>query len=381
MELLQPATMADTNQFCTCCLWKQKELRVEEKTKETMAKSRYFGHRCEDVRQKNSYSHRTCHCISMLRQVTSDLNSLPSGHSARRRLYSCLILCLIVWAASIIPISQATPIFNQPATLRPGSHNPSSSATKTKNNTSISERIFASKPSWHDPCGLKHQKDLHHSKNAPFLKAIQKPNDDDLMHGIVNMAKMALRQSRFFKEDYVKKTFHEPSWWDHHERWKDMRYRWLPTWEEVPKHLHENALLSHYEELEMMSALQNTFTYLQKLAAGMEQVVIDQADHKGKFLMEFDTAQYALKTLLCEIEYAMLQKGMKEHELEEIPRDIMPENVRHLEDASYRNLRDWYIYRDYMNGLEYVVDAFNFLKNNNRRRRRRRRQSEWIRFN
>jgi len=200
------------------------------------------------------------------------------------------------------------------------------------------------------------------------------------MHGIVNMAKMALRQSRFFKEDYVKKTFHEPSWWDHHERWKDMRYRWLPTWEEVPKHLHENALLSHYEELEMMSALQNTFTYLQKLAAGMEQVVIDQADHKGKFLMEFDTAQYALKTLLCEIEYAMLQKGMKEHELEEIPRDIMPENVRHLEDTSYRNLRDWYIYRDYMNGLEYVVDAFNFLKNNNRRRRRRRRQSEWIRF-
>ena len=143
------------------------------------------------------------HCISMLRQVTSDLNSLPSGHSARRHLYNCLILCLIVWAASIIPTSQATPIFNQPATLRPGSHNPSSSATKTKNNTSISERIFASKPSWHDPCGLKHQKDLHHSKNAPFLKAIQKPNDDDLMHGIVNMAKMALRQSRFFKEDYV----------------------------------------------------------------------------------------------------------------------------------------------------------------------------------
>ena len=47
----------------------------------------------------------------------------------------------------------------------------------------------------------------------------------------------------------------------------------------------------------MMSALQNTFIYLQKLAAGMEQVVIDQADHNGKFLMEFDTAQYALKTV------------------------------------------------------------------------------------
>jgi len=356
----------------------------QEKTKENMEKSRFCRHSGEDqdFRLKKSSKHRTCNCISLLRQTTSNLNNTLSGHSLlKKRQNFCLILCLMVWwVASSIPTSQATPIFNQPATPSHGSHSSHHTATKTKNVSSISERIFASKPSWHDPCGLKHQKDLHHSKNAPFLKAIQKPNDDDLMHGIVNMAKMALRQSRFFKEDYVKKTFHEPSWWDHHERWKDMRYRWLPTWEEVPKHLHENALLSHYEELEMMSALQNTFTYLQKLAAGMEQVVIDQADHKGKFLMEFDTAQYALKTLLCEIEYAMLQKGMKEHELEEIPRDIMPENVRHLEDTSYRNLRDWYIYRDYMNGLEYVVDAFNFLKNNNRRKRRRRRQSEWLRF-
>ena len=49
----------------------------------------------------------------------------------------------------------------------------------------------------------------------------------------------------------VKKTFHENSWWDHHERWKDMRYRWLPTWKEIPKHLHESALLSHLEELEV----------------------------------------------------------------------------------------------------------------------------------
>ena len=66
--------------------------------------------------------------------------------------------------------------------------------------------------------------------------------------------------------------------------------------------------------------------------------------------------------MLCEIEYALLQKGFSEEELEEVPREIMPEKVRHLEDASYRNLRDWYIYRDYMNGLEYVVEAFDYLR-------------------
>ena len=81
---------------------------------------------------------------------------------------------------------------------------------------------------------------------------------------------------------------------------------------------------------------------------------------------------------MCEVETALLQKGVKEHELIEVPRNIVPEKVRNLQDESYRNLRDWNIYRDYMNGLEYVVDAFNYLRNKNRRRRRRRRQIQWL---
>ena len=47
----------------------------------------------------------------------------------------------------------------------------------------------------------------------------------------------------------------------------------------------------------MVSAMQNTFTYLQKLAAGLEQVVADQAQNNGPFLTEFDRAQYELKTV------------------------------------------------------------------------------------
>ena len=82
--------------------------------------------------------------------------------------------------------------------------------------------------------------------------------------------------------------------------------------------------------------------------------------------------------VLCEVEYALLQKGVSEHELAEVPREIVPERVRNLQDESYRNLRDWNIYRDYMNGLEYVVDAFNYLRNNNKRKRRRRRQIQWL---
>ena len=55
--------------------------------------------------------------------------------------------------------------------------------------------------------------------------------------------------------------------------------------------------LSLFYFLQMVSAMQNTFTYLQKLAAGLEQVVADQAQNNGPFLTEFDRAQYELKTV------------------------------------------------------------------------------------
>ena len=51
----------------------------------------------------------------------------------------------------------------------------------------------------------------------------------------------------------MKHTFRTPSWWDHHETWKDMRYDWLPSWEDIPKHLHERPHLSHLEELQVVN--------------------------------------------------------------------------------------------------------------------------------
>ena len=47
----------------------------------------------------------------------------------------------------------------------------------------------------------------------------------------------------------VKKTFHARSWWDHHETWKDMRYDWLPSWQEIPKHLHQKTSREHLRGL------------------------------------------------------------------------------------------------------------------------------------
>ena len=74
--------------------------------------------------------------------------------------------------------------------------------------------------------------------------------------------------------------------------------------------------------------------------------------------------------VLCELQIAMLEKGVEQNE--DIGRDIMGENIRDVESDSYRNIRDWSIYRDYMNGLEYALSVFNHMKHNVGRRQRRR---------
>jgi len=65
--------------------------------------------------------------------------------------------------------------------------------------------------------------------------------------------------------------------------------------------------------------------------------------------------------VLCELQIAMVEKGISYHD--DATRSIMNPEIRNVDNEAYRNLRDWYIYRDYMNGLEYAVHAFQHLEN------------------
>ena len=49
--------------------------------------------------------------------------------------------------------------------------------------------------------------------------------------------------------------------------------------------------------------------------------------------------------VLCELQVAMLERGIQPEQ--DISREIMGSDIRDIEDTSYRNLRDWYIYRYY----------------------------------
>ena len=49
----------------------------------------------------------------------------------------------------------------------------------------------------------------------------------------------------------VKKTFREPNWWSHHDKWGNKRYDWLPTNNEIPKNLGERPTIAHLQDLEV----------------------------------------------------------------------------------------------------------------------------------
>ena len=71
--------------------------------------------------------------------------------------------------------------------------------------------------------------------------------------------------------------------------------------------------------------------------------------------------------VLCELQVAMLERNISvDRRHQDVSRRIMTKDIRHVENDSIRNLRDWYIYRDYMNSLEYAIDAFTHLKRNRR---------------
>lgn len=101
--------------------------------------------------------------------------------------------------------------------------------------------------------------------------------------------------------------------------------------------------------------MENILTNLTKLNSNSKRFVQNRFFHVTfSWFVNLNYLQ-----VLCELQIAMLEKGITPDE--DVNRTIMAPEIRDIQDDSYRNLRDWYIFRDYMNGLEYAVHAFKHL--------------------
>ncbi|KAK6638678.1 hypothetical protein RUM43_006945 [Polyplax serrata] len=210
-------------------------------------------------------------------------------------------------------------------------------------------------PSYMYPCGKSHEEEMKYSSTS-------RESDSEILKHIIISTKSALSYAESFRDRYVESTFHL-SFDQHHAQWVNQKYDWLPNeGNGIPKRLGKGVDPIHLESKTFDEFLVNIYEHLQKFAVGLEQVVWDQKKTNGKFQENFRMAEVHLRNVLCEIRMAMIERNVTPRD--HVPRSIMKDDFRHLESASYRNLRDWFIFRDLMNSLEYVIQVFTFIEEN-----------------
>lgn len=214
-------------------------------------------------------------------------------------------------------------------------------------------RRLSSPPKWVNPCGLAAE------DFTGDLDVVQL-TDSQLLHQVVVQAKTASSHAKLFRDDYAKRIFNI-DFADLHSTFKDNHYDWLPGQKEIPKQLGEQLDQEFLDRLELDTALVDAYEYMQKYAVGLEQIVWDQEDLQLEFRKKFKETEYNLRTVLCELQVALVERQLSPRP--DVTRDIMKPEFRAVSSSeTYRNLRDWLIFRDYMNGLEYVVQVFEHLR-------------------
>ena len=201
-----------------------------------------------------------------------------------------------------------------------------------------------SQPFWVNPCKFEPRSERN-SAMASFHASTSSStsrSEEELLENILLTVRIALRHCRDFTERFVRRTFNTELE-DHHIRWREHRGLTLTPTKDIP--------------LQPSSALPIIYSLLQSLGPGLEQVVRGQSQHQGEFHQEFHGTNIGLRNVLCELKIAMLELDL---EFEDGPdRDIRAEDI---EDKSYRDLRDWFVFRDYINSLEYILQLLLRLK-------------------
>ncbi|KAK3919377.1 hypothetical protein KUF71_008504 [Frankliniella fusca] len=210
----------------------------------------------------------------------------------------------------------------------------------------------STQPKWVNPCGLNKQdveQDLEYQGESAASVA-------DIIQRIVTLSKNALDHAVRFRVAYVEDTF-QKEYSDHHNLWKSYKYDWLP---DIPKELGDKVDDEHLQKQKLEVALKDIYLYLQKYAVGLEQVVLDQKANGGSFKKEFDFEESLLRNVLCEVQVAMAEQGVLQHP--DVTPDIMAKSFRDPNmNTGWRNVRDWIILRDYMNGLEYIIQLLEYF--------------------
>lgn len=221
---------------------------------------------------------------------------------------------------------------------------------------SHSKRSVDDKPYWIQPCpGVPIQ------IRPDEQQQLEKDSESSILQSIITVSKIADGQAKEFREKYVSETFKQ-EFKKHHNDWRYNEYSWLRSDVMLPIDLLTPIVpKDHLETLKLDDEALKIYSYLQRLAVAFEQVIKDHDNQNLKFKTEFKEAEKHLGKILCEIRDLIPRS--KWELFKDATRDIMPDKLRHMGgDAGQQHLRDWMIFRDYMNLIEYIMQVMSFFK-------------------
>ncbi|RZC37531.1 uncharacterized protein BDFB_004257 [Asbolus verrucosus] len=198
-------------------------------------------------------------------------------------------------------------------------------------------------PKWLNPCGMGGGVNGAANHRIP---------DDQLLAQIIDQTRIAQGQETNFQKEFVEKTWGK-KFLDHHEAYKNTDWDWLPT-KKLPKKLTEHVPQEHLESLELKQTLLDVYSYLQQIAVGLEQVIWDEEDRDGDFKSSFEGSRDHLCHILCELQMAIIENNLPVPN--SVTRETMGEEYRNMTTNTNINVRNWIIYRDYLNMLEYIIE-------------------------
>ncbi|XP_025197122.1 uncharacterized protein LOC112595931 [Melanaphis sacchari] len=229
--------------------------------------------------------------------------------------------------------------------------------------------IASGTPFWHNPCGMLLSYDgsgggaMISSAVGHDIMMMESETDsttrreEDIIHGIVVAAGQALTHAEQFTGAFVVETFHVDVK-KNHEHWKGITLDWLEMSKYMPKALDVPLSKSYLATLTFRDVLHAVYVGMQNVAVGLEQVAWDQDREMLPYAKYFNETTLKLKTILCEVSMAIYD--INETPEPHVERDIMPIESRISRDN--QSLRDWLILREYMTSLQYVIEAFGYLK-------------------
>ncbi|XP_029156075.1 uncharacterized protein LOC114928870 [Nylanderia fulva] len=225
---------------------------------------------------------------------------------------------------------------------------------ETKLPAVIQELMVKSPPKWVEPCGPSEVSD-----DLESGQEISMPKYDQILGSICIETQTAYDHVQIFRDLYIKETY-KTDFNNLNELFTKKCLPWLPP---IPKKLGESLSQEYLSKLELDEQLVTWYEIMQLLAMSIEQMVWDLELIGNPFAKNFKECEFKLRSVLCEIQNAMMERGITPQP--NVDRDRMPpeyrgDNLRR--DTTCRIKRDWMIFRDYMNALEYINQVFTFLR-------------------